>query len=64
MGGYDGAIKNYPFEKHPAVLANNNLLANKSIYWPSPPLASESEQIDKSHLRSINNVLPQDPLFR
>jgi hypothetical protein len=32
MGGYDRAIKNYPFEKHLVALANNNLLANKSIY--------------------------------
>jgi hypothetical protein len=43
-GRCDGAIVNCTFGEHPAVLANNNLLANKSIYWPSPPLASESEQ--------------------
>ena len=44
-GGCDEAIENCTFGEHPAVLANNNLLANKSIYWPSPPLASESEHI-------------------
>ena len=44
-GGCDEVIENCTFGEHPAVLANNNLLANKSIYWPSPPLASESEQV-------------------
>jgi hypothetical protein len=38
-GDCDKAIENCTFGEHPAVLAN------KSIYWPSPPLASESEQI-------------------
>jgi hypothetical protein len=37
---------------HPAVLAKLNLLANKSIYWPSPALASESEQFDERIQRS------------
>jgi hypothetical protein len=43
-GGCNEAIKNCTVGEHPAVLANNNLLANKSIYWPSPKLASKSEQ--------------------
>jgi hypothetical protein len=43
-GGCDEAIENCSIGEHPAVLTNNNLLANKSIYCPSPPLASESKQ--------------------
>jgi hypothetical protein len=43
-GDCDEAIKNCTVGEHPAVLANNNLLANKSIYWPSLKLASKSEQ--------------------
>jgi len=46
-GNWDGAIKNCTLSEHPAVLANNNLLTNKSIYWPKGLLASESEQISR-----------------
>jgi hypothetical protein len=42
---WDGAMKICCVGEHPALLANTNLLANKSIYWSSPSLASESEQI-------------------
>ena len=53
-GGCDEAIENCTFGEHLAVLAN------KSIYWLSPPLASESEQIQtflKSESRQVH-VLP------
>jgi hypothetical protein len=44
-GYYDEAMKNCTFGEHPAVLTKSDLLANESIYWPIPDLASESEQI-------------------
>ena len=44
-GYYDEAMKNCTFGEHPAVLTKSDLLANESIYWPIPDLASESEQL-------------------